>query len=67
MLRKMREDTTFFDKILWTDESTCRRDGFLNLHNLHSWHLENPRGIRTDRAQQQFKINLWTDIVGGKL
>lgn len=36
MLRKIREDPKFFDKILWTDESTCRRDGFLNLHNLHS-------------------------------
>lgn len=67
MLRKMREDPMFFDNILWSDESTCRKDGFLNLHNLHSWQLENPRLIREDRSQIQFKINLWTGIIGGRI
>lgn len=67
MLRKMREDQTYFDKILWSDESTCRKDGFLNLHNLHSWQLENPRLIREDRSQYQLKINLWTGIINGQI
>lgn len=37
MLRQMREDNDWFDTILWSDESTCRKDGFMNMHNLHSW------------------------------
>ncbi|CAH2089549.1 unnamed protein product [Euphydryas editha] len=38
-----KEDPNFFEKILWTDELTCRRDEFLNMHNLHSWQLEKNR------------------------
>ncbi|KOB73943.1 Uncharacterized protein OBRU01_07273 [Operophtera brumata] len=42
MLDKIEEDSEFFDRILWSDESSAKRDGFLNLHNLHSWQLTNP-------------------------
>lgn len=42
---------------MWSDESSCKKDGYMNMHNLHSWQLENPRLIREDRSQQQFKIN----------
>lgn len=67
MLRRMREEPDFFNKILWSDESSCQRDGYLNLHNLHSWQLENPKLIRQDRSQHQFKINLWTGILNGQI
>lgn len=65
MLRKHREDTDFFNKILWTDESSCHRRGIFNIHNLHSWNFENPHIMRPDRFQHQFKINLWTGILNG--
>ncbi|KOB69989.1 Uncharacterized protein OBRU01_16139 [Operophtera brumata] len=45
MLDKIEEDSEFFDIILWSDESSAKRDGFLNLHNLHSWQLTNPHLI----------------------
>lgn len=67
MLRRMRADPDFFKRILWSDESTCRRDGFLNMHNLHGWQVENPHLIREDKAQQQFKINYWTGIINGQI
>lgn len=67
MLRRIREDPQFFNKILWSDESSCKKDGYLNLHNLHSWQLENPHLIRQDRSQYQFKINLWTGIINGQI
>lgn len=41
MLKIHREDLNFFNKVLWSDESACRKDGYLNLHNLYSWQLEN--------------------------
>ncbi|GBP12801.1 hypothetical protein EVAR_6125_1 [Eumeta japonica] len=67
MLRRIREDPTFFNKIMWSDESTCRRDGFFNMHNTHSWQLQNPRLIRQDRSQHQFKINFWCGILNGQI
>lgn len=67
MLGKMEADPQFFNKILWSDESTLKRDGYMNLHNLHSWQLTNPRAMREDRSQYQFKINYWTGILNGKI
>lgn len=67
MLEKNREDPDFFHKVLWSDESQCRRDGYLNLHNIHSWQLENPHENREDRSQHMFKINLWTGIYNGTI
>lgn len=67
MLEMHREDPNFFNKVLWSDESACRKDGYLNLHNLHSWQLENPYVSREDRSQYQFKINLWCGIFNGQI
>lgn len=67
MLAKIEEDPQFFNNILWTDESTLKRDGYFNMHNLHSWQLSNPRLMREDRSQYQFKINYWTGILNGKI
>lgn len=67
MLRKINENSRFFDKIMWSDESACRKDGYQNLHNLHNWALENPHATIQDRSQTQFKINLWTGILNGQI
>ena len=67
MLQKYREDPQFLNKILWSDESTLKKDGYMNLHNLHEWHLENPHLMREDRSQYRFKINMWTGILNGKI
>lgn len=57
MLRMHREDPQFFNKILWSDESTFKKDGYINLHE---WHVENPHLLREDRYQYRFKVNMWT-------
>lgn len=67
MLQKYTEDSQFLDSILWSDESTFKKDGFMNLHNLHEWRIENPHLIREDRSQYRFKVNLWTGILNGKI
>lgn len=63
MLRRSREDPQFFNKILWTDESTFNRVGIFNIHNLHSWALQNPKLIRNHRFQHQFGVNPWAGIL----
>lgn len=67
MLQLHNEDPNFFNRVLWSDESVCKKDGYTNLHNLHSWQLANPHLAREERSQYQFKINLWTGIVNGKI
>lgn len=67
MIQKWRENANFFNEVLWSDESTCRRDGYLNLHNAHSWQINNPQEKREDRSQHQFKINLWSGIFNGQI
>ncbi|CAH2088862.1 unnamed protein product [Euphydryas editha] len=65
MLRKIRNELYFFDKI-WSDESSCKKDGYFNMHILHSW-LTNPHLVRENRSQYQFKINLWSEILNGEV
>lgn len=67
MIAKINEDPNFFDTILWSDESSCRKDGYINLHNVHSWAIENPHEMREDRSQRQFKVNLWAGIFNGQI
>lgn len=67
MLEKIEQDPHFFNNILWSDESTLKRDGCFNMHNLHSWQLSNPHLMRENRSQYQFKINYWTGILNGKI
>lgn len=67
MLRKHHADPDFFNKIIWSDESSCTKDGYMNLHNLHSWNIINPHEVREDRSQYRFKVNLWTGIFNGAI
>lgn len=67
MLERHAADPDFLSKILWTDESTFKKDNFMNMHNLHCWSLANPHAIREDRSQYQFKINLWCGIINGQV
>lgn len=62
MIQKWRANPNFFNEVLWSDESACKRDGYINLHNIHSWQLTNPHEEREYGSQHQFKINLWTGI-----
>ena len=51
-------------RILFTDEAQFTRDGIVNYHNIHVWHIENPHEIRQSNHQQQFSLNVWAGIVG---
>ncbi|GBP93661.1 hypothetical protein EVAR_65786_1 [Eumeta japonica] len=67
MLQRHNENPQFIRKILWSDESTFKKDGYINLHNFHEWHVENPHLMREDRSQYRFKVNLWTGILNDKI
>lgn len=66
MLRKTQNDPDFFNKVLWTDESRFERTGVFNIHNYHSWAIENPHKARPSNFQTRFSVNLWSGIVNGE-
>nr|CAH7726603.1 unnamed protein product [Callosobruchus chinensis] len=67
ILERYRDDPFFLTKILWSDESTFKKDGYMNMHNYHEWHVENPHLTRQDRSQYRFKVNMWTEILNGQI
>lgn len=67
LLEKVNQTHDFTTSILFSDEAGFRRDGPINLHNLHIYADENPHGIRQTRHQVQFQINLWAGIIGHHL
>lgn len=67
MLQRQANDDFFFKTILWTDESHFKRCGIFNIHNYHSWNIENPHLPRESNFQEQFSVNLWSGILNGQL
>nr|CAH7742739.1 unnamed protein product [Callosobruchus chinensis] len=67
ILERCRDDPFFLTKILWSDESTFKKDRYMNMHNYHEWHVENPHLTRQDRSQYRFKVNMWTGILNGQI
>lgn len=67
MLRRQAANENFFKTILWTDESHFKRNGIFNIHNYHSWAVDNPHLARQSNFQEQFSVNLWSGIVNEQL
>ncbi|CAH2092765.1 unnamed protein product [Euphydryas editha] len=67
MLRKEQDDPGFFNKVLWSDESRFERSGVFNIHNYHTWAIENPHAVRASTFQDRFSVNLWSGVLNGKL
>lgn len=63
---KLTEDDSFFSKILFSDESTFRRNGFVNGHNFHYYDTENPHIIRS-ASQHRWSLNVWAGILGTRI
>lgn len=67
MLQKEQQDPGFFNKVLWSDESRFERTGIFNIHNYHTWAVENPHEMRASTFQHRFSVNLWSGILNGEL
>lgn len=61
---KMQEDATFFNNVLFTDEATFHKNGFVNRHNFHYYATENPHFFRQRDNQHRWSINVWGGIIG---
>jgi hypothetical protein len=66
-LRKSRRIPNFASLILFTDEASFSKDGYVNFHNAHEWADENPHSIFQSRHQIRFSVNVWAGILGDRL
>ncbi|MVN23873.1 DUF4817 domain-containing protein, partial [Staphylococcus aureus] len=63
-MNKIRRNEYFFNNILWSDESTFHKNGFVNRHNYHYYATENPHLLRQVDYQHRWSINVWGGIIG---
>ena len=60
---RVRENQSFFKFVLFTDESTFHRNGFVNRHNFHFYATENPHAVHISNFQHKWSLNVWGGIV----
>ena len=64
---KNRQDPSFFDRTLFSDEAKFDNNGEVNLHNAHYYAEQNPHWQRDHRTQRRWSLNVWAGIIGGRV
>lgn len=69
MLRQLRRDRNFFQKICFTDESLFTQKEVLNSQNRRYWAIkgQNPHQIHEVENQKRWKILVWAGVVGDRV
>ncbi|KAJ8944797.1 hypothetical protein NQ318_003665 [Aromia moschata] len=62
-LEMLNQDVDFFTRVMFSDEATFYKNGFVNRHNCHYYDTVNPHQIRTI-SQQRWSLNVWGGILG---
>ncbi|KAJ8909541.1 hypothetical protein NQ315_013887, partial [Exocentrus adspersus] len=57
------ENPNFFKFVLFTDECTFHRNGFVTRHNFHYYDTQNPHIVNINNYQHNWTINVWGGIV----
>jgi Helix-turn-helix domain (DUF4817) len=66
-LEKLQQEYNFFDYVLFSDEATFHKNGYVNRHNFHYYDTVNPHFIRPVDHQHRWSLNVWAGIVGSCL
>jgi hypothetical protein len=59
----IQNDENFFNKVIFTDEATFHKNGYVNRQNFHYYSNENPNFVRAIDNQYRWTINVWGGIV----
>ncbi|KAJ8914457.1 hypothetical protein NQ315_011398 [Exocentrus adspersus] len=57
------ENEDFFKFMLFTDECTFHRNGFVNRHNFHYYDTQNTHIVQVNNHQHNWSINVWGGIL----
>lgn len=64
---KILENPYFFNNVLFSDEATFHRNGYVNRHNYHYYATENSNFIRPTYYQHRWSLNVWAGILGNRI
>lgn len=67
MLEKLREEPSFLNQIIWSDEAKFSNDGLVNSRNNHYWSDENPHLITERNHQYKFSFNVFCLLMNNKI
>lgn len=63
-LNQLNEDEDFFKYVMFCDESTFHKNGFVNTHNFHYYDTVNPRRTQNIYSQYRWSLNVWGGVLG---
>lgn len=66
-IQRTNEDRYFFKYVLFSDESTFHKNGYVNRHNCHYYATDNPHIIRATQSQFRWTLNVWAGILGDRI
>lgn len=66
-MNRLDEDEDFFKYVLFSDESTFHKNGFVNRHNCHYYDTENPHEIQASLSQFRWSLNVWGGVLGNRV
>lgn len=67
MIERLEHDEQFFNKIVWTDESSFSTSGVFNRRNVHFWAPENPRAFRQIKHSGRRSVHVWAGILNNRV
>ena len=66
-INKIEQVESFPMRVLFFDEATVHRNGYVNRHNCYYYADENPHAMRMINHQQRWLLNVWGGILGEHL
>lgn len=67
MIDRLEQDPQFFNKIIWTDESSFSTSGVFNRRNVHYWSTENPKTFREIKHSGRQSVHVWAGILNNRV
>ncbi|XP_070529962.1 uncharacterized protein [Cardiocondyla obscurior] len=66
-LAQCRQDETFPDHILWSDEAIFTPNGIFNSKNFIMWQHQNPHAVCQCAFQFRWKLNVWVGVIDNRV
>lgn len=60
---QIAENRDFFKFVMFTDECTFHRNGFVNRHNFHFYDMQNLHKMCVNYFQHNWSINVWGGVI----
>jgi len=67
MIESLGQDEQFFNKIVWTHESSFSTSGVFNRRNVHCWSTENPKAFRQIKHSGRKSVHVWAGILNNRV